>query len=177
MPPACPDVNVRCSGGSLPIYLSVAALTVAMISAFIAYRKNRNDLSAPWVQLLLGYVQEELKALHSHAILFRQICTVSFASVERKRSVVNDLYSLRDQSLQRISSLMALLPGETSTRDARAALDGVFDSFLDNEELELNEEPAKRLMGRYEEQHNRYASALRSLAKRIYNVTGRPSPS
>jgi hypothetical protein len=165
---ACGRVMVSCSQGSLPVAIASVALVVAIVSAYFVYRKNKNDLSTPWVTLLLRYIEAELKGADLHSQVFRQICSTPFPSVTRKRAVVQKLYEHREESSRSLAGLCALVPAAKRLRDKRAALDGVADSYFDNDALHLPSSVAKDLEARYSEMHAEYLHELKRCAGEIW---------
>ena len=128
---------------------------------------NWNDLSTPWVGTLLRHVEDEFKASGLHAVVFKQICGTPFQNVGRKREVVAKLYALREESSRRLSGLCALAPIAAELCDKRAALDGVSDSYFDNEALSLGQAAATNLDTRYSEMLRDYLHALRRFAHSV----------
>ena len=162
------SLEVSCSQGYLPVAISGFALIVSFGSAYLAFRKNRNDLSTPWVTMLLRHVEEEFKAVDLHAVVFKQVCCTPFPDPVRKREVVGKLYELREDSSRRLSGLCALVPSASELRDKRAALDGVADSYFDNDSLKLCDTAASSLRSRYDDNHREYLQALRRFAKQVW---------
>lgn len=165
---ACSNLSVSCSQGNLPIVISFLALLVAFGSALLAFRKNRNDLSTPWVTILLKYIEEEFKSVDQHQGVFKRICSTPFPDMTRKRKVVEEFYRLRDESSRRLSELCALVPAASELRDMRAGLDGVSDSFFENDSLRLPPGTASDLQGRYSEKLQSYLETLRKFSRGVW---------
>ena len=165
---ACGTFNLSCSQSYLPVAISGFALLVSFASALLAFKKNRSDLSTPWVSILLKYVEEEFKSVDLHQRAFSRTCGTPFPDVNRKRTVIDEMYRLREDSSLRLSGLCALVPRAADLRDKRAALDGVSDSFFENEALELPSRTALDLQNRYSEKLKIYLEALRAFSRGVW---------
>jgi len=143
------------------------ALAVSGASYFVSYRKYSADQTTPWVQILLKYIEDELKALARDASLFAQIYSVPFETLDRKATITKELNSLRDESLRRLDALASLTAAAEKLRGLRATLNAVTDSFYDNAELSLPDPVACSLRSRYEQQSRAFVIALQEFARNV----------
>ena len=152
--------------------IALFALLVSGLSLYFSVRKFWADQSTPWVQILLRYVELELQGLAQDAEHFRQMFSVPFESIARKNEVRLRLNGLRDESLRRLGDLAALVDHGPKLRDERAALNAITDSYLENGELSVPADVAKRLSAEYERQSRRYVAALQRFGQLVCERKG-----
>jgi hypothetical protein len=151
-------------------FISVLALIFSLVSVFVAGRANGIASSAPWADVLMRHLTEEILNIDHDARLFRQLCTVPIKDATRKRKLIKTLQDYRDESARRLYVLSVLAPQTKKLTALKATLDRLDDSFFENEDLALSQDRAHAMLASYNESFSTYAKELRKCA---FNVNSR----
>lgn len=156
------------------LLVSFIALLVGFYRLTVADKNNIIAGSTPWAQLIMKYIEEEIKIVIHEESMLRSAFMTGFPKIADKTAAFKSMNNARSTSTRNLAFLTTLSPSAQPLIVARAKLStGAYDSFLENKEMRATAEAERAFFAKYDADFKCYIEVIRDFSTSVN--TERPS--